>query len=67
MSEIGDGPAVPWQELALTELRQQRDALAGEISTLEQRRDQLQQEIDSHFVGQADGLSRRVQIGRAHV
>ncbi len=61
MSEIGDGPAVPWQELALTELKQQREALAAEIGSLEQRRDQLQQEIDRHFVGQADGLSRRVR------
>jgi hypothetical protein len=61
VSETGDGPAVPWQDLALTELRQRRDELAGEISTLEQRRDQLQQEIDRHFVGQADGLSRRVR------
>ncbi|MFM7229308.1 MAG: DUF3086 domain-containing protein [Cyanobacteriota bacterium] len=61
MSEIGDGPAVPWQELDLTGLTQRREELTAEIGSLEQRRDQLQQEIDRHFVGQADGLSRRVR------
>jgi len=61
VSEIGDGPAVSWQELALNELQQRRNELTGEISRLEQRRDELQQEIDRHFVGQADGISRRVR------
>ncbi|MFZ4804905.1 MAG: DUF3086 domain-containing protein [Synechococcus lacustris] len=51
----------PWQQLALQELQLKRQELESEISSLESRRLQLQKEIDSHFVGQADGLSRRVK------
>jgi len=51
----------PWQQLALQELQQKRQDLEAEITSLEARRLQLQKEIDSHFVGQADGVSRRVK------
>ena len=47
--------------LALTELRHQRDALQAEISALENRRAQIQKEIDASFAGQADGMARRVK------
>jgi hypothetical protein len=47
--------------LALTELRHQRDALQAEISVLENRRAQIQKEIDASFAGQADGMARRVK------
>jgi hypothetical protein len=51
----------PWQQLALQELQQKREGLELEIKGLEERRQQLQQEIESHFVGRADGISRRVK------
>jgi hypothetical protein len=47
--------------LALTELRQQRDALQAEISALEGRRTLIQKEIESSFAGQADGVARRMK------
>jgi len=47
--------------LALTELRQQRDALQAEISALEGRRALIQKEIQSSFAGQADGVARRMK------
>lgn len=50
-----------WQELALRELQQQRDALNAEIRELTSRRDQLQQEISSSFAGQSDAIARRVK------
>jgi hypothetical protein len=50
-----------WQDLALSELRQQRDALQSEITELSSRRDQLQQEINSSFAGQSDSIARRVK------
>jgi hypothetical protein len=53
--------AAPWQELALTELRQQRDGLQAEINELSQRRDQLQQELTGTFAGQSDAIARRVK------
>ena len=53
--------AAPWQELALTELRQQRDGLQAEINELSQRRDQLQQELTGSFAGQSDAIARRVK------
>jgi len=53
-----DGPVVA---LALTELRQQRDALQAEISALEGRRALIQKEIQSSFAGQADGVARRMK------
>lgn len=51
----------PWQQLALQELQQKRMELEAEITVLESRKNQLQIEINSHFVGNADGLSRRVK------
>ena len=57
----GEPPQVSWQELALRELQQQRDALEAEISSLSSRRDQLQQEITSSFAGQSDSIARRVK------
>ena len=51
----------PWQELALTELQQQRTALLEEIRQLEVRRGQIQKEIEASFAGQADGVARRLK------
>ena len=56
-----EAPPAGWQELALRELHQQRDALEGEIKELSRRRDQLQQEINSSFAGQSDSIARRVK------
>ena len=53
--------AAPWQELALTELQQQRSALLEEIRQLEARRGQIQKEIEASFAGQADGVARRLK------
>ena len=54
-------PDEPVVALALTELRQQRDALLAEISALEGRRALIQKEIASSFAGQADGIARRMK------
>ena len=51
----------PWLELALSELRQQRDALQAEIQELSNRRDQLQRDIGGSFAGQSDAIARRVK------
>ena len=51
----------PWLELALSELRQQRDSLQAEINDLTSRRDQLQQELSGSFAGQSDAIARRVK------
>jgi len=56
-----DTTTASWQELALRELQQQRDALSAEISELTSRHDQLQQEITSSFAGQSDAIARRVK------
>ena len=56
-----DTTTANWQELALRELQQQRNALEAEISELSSRRDQLQQEISSSFAGQSDAIARRVK------
>ena len=53
--------AATWQELALTELQQQRTALLEEIRQLEARRGQIQKEIEASFAGQADGVARRLK------
>ena len=53
--------AAPWQELALTELQQQRTALLEEIRQLETRRGLIQKEIEASFAGQADGVARRLK------
>jgi len=60
MSEDATTPET-WQDLALSELRQQRAALQSEITELSNRRDQLQQEINSSFAGQSDSIARRVK------
>jgi len=59
--EQGLKPDEPVVALALTELRQQRDALQSEISVLEGRKAQIQKEIESSFAGQADGVARRMK------
>lgn len=59
-SPVTPAPA-PWQELALTELQQQRTALLEEIRQLEVRRGQIQKEIEASFAGQADGVARRLK------
>ena len=56
-----DTPPAGWQELALRELHQQREALEAEIKELSGRRDQLQQDINSSFAGQSDSIARRVK------
>jgi hypothetical protein len=64
-SPTPDNPEIPspapWQELALTELQQQRTALLEEIRQLEARRGQIQKEIEASFAGQADGVARRLK------
>ena len=57
-----DSPAAaPGLELALSELRQQRDGLQAEIAELSSRRDQLQQDLNGSFAGQSDAIARRVK------
>ena len=64
-----DGGGVPppvanpdsWPDLALTELRQRRSELLAEITTLEERRRQIEQELASSFAGQADAVARRLK------
>jgi hypothetical protein len=48
-------------ELALQELRQQRDVLSREIGELEARKQQIEREIAGSFAGQADGIARRLK------
>ncbi|SBO43434.1 DUF3086 domain-containing protein [Cyanobium sp. NIES-981] len=57
----GEEPPTSWQQLALTELRQQRTELEEEIRQLEARRDQINREISSSFAGQADAVARRLK------
>ena len=59
-SQPAAGPA-DWTALALTELQQRRSALEAEIQALEERRNQLQQEIGSSFAGQSDAIARRLK------
>ena len=58
-----DSPAAApaWMELALTELKAQREGLQREIAELSARRDALQQEIQSSFAGQSDAIARRLK------
>jgi hypothetical protein len=51
----------PLVELALQELRQQRDVLSREIGELEARKHQIEREIAGSFAGQADGIARRLK------
>ena len=60
-SPDGARPESDWPALALTELRQQRQALQEEIQQLESRRSLIQKEIESSFAGQADGVARRLK------
>jgi hypothetical protein len=48
-------------ELALSELRERRTLLEEEIAALEQRREQIRQEINRSFSGQSDAIARRVK------
>ena len=50
-----------WQDLALGELRQRRSELLAEISTLEERRRQIEKEQAASFAGQADAVTRRLK------
>ncbi|MFN9629921.1 MAG: DUF3086 domain-containing protein [Cyanobacteriota bacterium] len=47
--------------LALQELEARRAALEGEIKSLEDRRDQLNVEIQQSFTGQSEALAKRVR------
>jgi len=63
-AEPQPAPAAPpadWTALALSELQQRRGALEAEIQALEERRNQLQQEIGSSFAGQSDAIARRLK------
>lgn len=60
-SQASPSPEAAWHALALSELRQQREALLDEIRQLEGRRGQIQKEIDSSFAGQADAVARRLK------
>jgi hypothetical protein len=60
-STEASSPEPGWQALALSELRQQREALQEEIRQLEGRRSQIQKEIESSFAGQADAVARRLK------
>ena len=53
--------ASPAADVFLTELLERRQRLLTEINTLEQRRNRLQEDIQRHFAGTCDELSRRVQ------
>jgi hypothetical protein len=48
-------------ELALTDLRERRAELLGEIGELETRREQIRQEIAASFAGQSDAIARRLK------
>ena len=50
-----------WQDLALQELRQQRQLLQEEIRGLEARRDHLEKELTGSFAGQSDAIARRLK------
>lgn len=51
----------PLLELATAELAARRDALQGEIVQLEQRRSELEQELQRSFAGQSDAIARRLK------
>lgn len=48
-------------ELALLDLRERRAALLSEIQALEQRRRQLETDLDGSLSGRADGIARRLK------
>jgi hypothetical protein len=62
--DLGANPSPdlqPLLDLALQELRHQRDSLSREIGELEARKQQIEREIASNFAGQADGVARRLK------
>ncbi|MEX0588366.1 MAG: DUF3086 domain-containing protein, partial [Cyanobium sp.] len=59
--EPASSPDPNWIELALSELRQQRESLQEEIRQLEGRRSLIQKEIATSFTGQADSVARRLK------
>ena len=60
-ADDGEASGEELLRLALQELRQRRSALEGEIEALEQRRQQLQQEMVRSFSGQSDAIARRMR------
>jgi hypothetical protein len=60
-SQPPDATPDAWQTLALTEVGQRRAELLAEITTLEERRRQIEQELASSFAGQADAVARRLK------
>ena len=48
-------------QLALTDLRSRRDSLQEEIETLQQRKQQLENDMAASFAGQSDAIARRVK------
>lgn len=48
-------------ELALLDLRERRESLLSEIQGLEQRRRQLETDLDGSLSGRADGIARRLK------
>jgi len=59
--EVSAAEASDWQELALRELQERRQALEQEIAELEARRAAIQAEIAGSFAGQADSVARRLK------
>ena len=54
-------PQHPVLELALSELRSQRQSLLAEIEQLEARREQINRELKANFSGQSDQIARRIK------
>ncbi len=48
-------------QLALKDLQSRRDSLQEEIETLQQRKQQLEQDMAASFAGQSDAIARRVK------
>ncbi len=61
-TQPGSTAASPaWLELALSDLRSQRQSLLDEISQLEARREQINRDMATSFSGQSDQIARRVK------
>ena len=58
-ADLPEAPA--WHDLALGELRSQRQSLLDEIAQLEARRELINKDIASSFSGQSDQIARRVK------
>jgi len=56
-----DQSGAAWLELALSDLRSQRQNLLDEIGQLEARRDQIRRDMATSFSGQSDQIARRVK------